>query len=182
MSNRARYETKDGEFLTISRGALRIRSGETGAIEERSISGEVSYDAKTRQLSVPVHVVNVDKDTKVRSLSTSTIVFEITKDPGQIRSEMRGSFVGVEQSRLVNLVKSLPKTLGADPSGMGGSPNPAYEAAMAALTDFCKRYSLSLAKVLGLEKQEKPAEAAAPTEKPRKKAKERRAEKEKSAS
>lgn len=67
MANRARYETKDGEHLHISRGVLTIRAGETG--EVYTMAGEPSYDRKSKQLSVPVLV----KDKRV------TIEFDIVK-------------------------------------------------------------------------------------------------------
>jgi hypothetical protein len=173
MSNRARYETKDGEHLRISRGTLTIRSGETGSVEERTISGTVMYDRTSRKLHVPVQVIEVHKETKVRSIVQSTIIFDIAKDPGQLRKESRGAFVEAETSRLVNRVRSLPATLGADPSGMGGSPNPAHDEARAVLGEFCKRYGLDFHKVLGYKG---PDTSEAPSEKPRRKAKERRAE------
>lgn len=174
MSNRARYETKDGEHLTISRGTLRIRSGETGGVDERTLAGPVMYDATSRKLHTPVSVVTVDKDTKVRSTSVSTIVFDIAKDPGQVRGESRAEFVSSEKTRLLRRVQGLSPTLGADPSGMGGSPNPAYEAAKVDLAHFCKKYGLDINSVLRF--QGHTAKTEETEERPRKKAKERRAE------
>jgi len=158
MSNRARFETTDGEHLRISRGTLMIFKGETGEYIEFSLSGEMSYDPKKKKLVVPIYVKSSEK------LITTTFEYNITKGPEQFRKEMLETFIATEKSRLVNKVKSLPETVDADPSGTGGSPNPEFEKARSALSDFCVRYGLDFYEEMGWtrpksEKSKKKAKA-----------------------
>jgi hypothetical protein len=80
MSKRARYETKTGESLIVSRGTLFITEAKTGVTTPHSIFGNVSYDVKTRQLSVPIQGGNLS--------------FSISRDPSQIRAANRASASG----------------------------------------------------------------------------------------
>lgn len=72
MSKRARYETKTGESLIVSRGTLFLTEAKTGVTTEQPIFGNVTYDAKQRQLTVPIR-------------GGGNLTFSITRDPGQIR-------------------------------------------------------------------------------------------------
>lgn len=57
MTTQARYKTSDDEHLYISHGVLTIQTGKDGRkSEEYALAGELSYDRKRRQLSVPVFV------------------------------------------------------------------------------------------------------------------------------
>jgi len=159
MSKRARFETSDGNHLTVSRGGLSICEGATGQTREMTLVGSVTYDQKLRKLSAPIRTADG---------GSSVMEFSIAKDAATLRAESLREFVKTEQGRLVNLHRAENS---ADTTK--------------ALAAFCARYKLDQQKVLGV-KEAKPAPAVQATPavteetpvsaKPRKKAKDRRAE------
>lgn len=101
MSARAKFITKTGEQLRISRGDLTIFTPTSGITTRHSLAGPINFDRKLSKLHVSILNVLVNKDTKDRTLESLPAVYDIVVAPEILRAQTRLAYATAEARRLV---------------------------------------------------------------------------------